>query len=167
MEIKTFCKNCKFRHAFTLVELLVVISLISILAALTFVSYVGVQRQARDSQRKSDLRQYQGSLEVFANRNGGLYPERNNSSGVSSATTLCTDLGMTGCSQDPRNTNDQSFDYRYQSDGSLSTGKPTALRYVLWAKLENTQDYWVICSNGKTGTRPQGTFSVTGGNCPI
>ena len=165
MKAKNFKSEVE-KSSFTLVELLVVISLISILAALTFVSYVGVQRQARDSQRKSDLRQYQGSLEVFANRSSGLYPQRNNSSGVS-ATTLCTDLGMTGCSQDPRNTSDQSFDYRYQSDGSSSTGQPTALRYVLWAKIENTQDYWVVCSNGKTGIQPQGTFSVSAGNCPI
>jgi prepilin-type N-terminal cleavage/methylation domain-containing protein len=47
----------KIIKGFTLIELLVVISLIGLLAALALVSYIGVQKQGRDTQRKSDLRQ--------------------------------------------------------------------------------------------------------------
>ncbi len=45
------------QKAFTLIEMLVVISLIGILAALAMVSFSSVQKQARDTARKSDLKQ--------------------------------------------------------------------------------------------------------------
>lgn len=40
---------------FTIVELLIVIVVIGILAAITIVAYNGVQQKARDTQRKSDM----------------------------------------------------------------------------------------------------------------
>jgi prepilin-type N-terminal cleavage/methylation domain-containing protein len=46
----------RFRHhGFTIVELLIVIVVIAILAAITIVAFNGVQQRARDSQRMSDL----------------------------------------------------------------------------------------------------------------
>jgi prepilin-type N-terminal cleavage/methylation domain-containing protein len=156
----------KAEKGFTLIELLVVISLIGVLAALALVSYTGTQKQARDSQRKSDLRQYQNASELFANKNNGLYTSRTSSSGVRASTTLCTDLSLTSCPEDPRYDEDNSFVYSYQSNGTDS-GNVDATQYVLWGKLENTTDYWVLCSNGKAGTASQTGFSVSGGNCPI
>lgn len=153
-------------QGFTLIELLVVISLIGILASLALVSYTGAQRQARDAQRKSDLRQYQTALESFANRKGGLYPSYTTT--VSAAGSLCTALGnsISGCPQDPRNLDDASFVYNYQSDGT-GAGSTTGVRYVLWAKLENTTDYWVVCSDGRNAAKAQAGFAVSGGNCPL
>jgi prepilin-type N-terminal cleavage/methylation domain-containing protein len=156
----------KAEKGFTLIELLVVISLIGVLAALALVSYTGTQKQARDSQRKSDLRQYQNASELFANKNNGLYTSRTSGSGVRASTTLCTDLSLTSCPEDPRYDEDNSFVYSYQSNGTGS-GNVDATQYVLWGKLENTTDYWVLCSSGKAGTASQTGFSVSGGNCPI
>lgn len=45
----------KSKSGFTLVELLIVIVVIGILAAITLVAYNGVQQKARDSARKSDV----------------------------------------------------------------------------------------------------------------
>jgi prepilin-type N-terminal cleavage/methylation domain-containing protein len=151
---------------FTLIELLVVISLIGLLASIALVSYTGVQKQARDTQRKSDIKQYQLGLENYANKNGGLYPQRNVT--VSADTTLCSDLGMTNCPSDPRKTKDATYDYKYQSDGTASDGTAVAAKYVLWGKIENasTTTYWVICSNGKTNQATSG-LPPTGGSCPI
>jgi prepilin-type N-terminal cleavage/methylation domain-containing protein len=152
---------------FTLVEILVVISIIGALTALVLVSYTGPQKQARDSQRKSDLKQYQSSLEVFANKTNGLYPSRSDSAGAIASIALCTDLEMTGCSEDPRNAKDSSFVYRYQSDGS-GADSADATQYVLWGKLENKEDYWVLCSNGKVGAISQASWSnPSEGNCPL
>lgn len=51
----------------TLIELLVVITLIGILSGLlvTIINPVGLRAKARDSQRKSDLKQIQTALELF------------------------------------------------------------------------------------------------------
>lgn len=43
------------QKGFTIVELLIVIVVIGILAAITIVAYNGIQQRARDAQRKSDL----------------------------------------------------------------------------------------------------------------
>src|SRR3989338_2002064 len=108
----------KLSLGFTLIELLVVISIIGILASLAIVSFSGTQKKARDTERKSDLRQYQNALEIFANRNNGLFPSYTNSGGASLSTTLCSDLNLTNCPVDPRHEDDASFDYKYESDGS-------------------------------------------------
>ena len=154
-------------HAFTMIELLVVISIIGILAGLATISFTNSQKQARDSARKSDLRQYATAVEAFANKNNGLFPGYNNASGVQASAGLCTTLAMTACPEDAKYSNDNTFSYRYQSDGSVATGAAVATRYVLWGKLEGTTDYWVACSNGKVGKRAQSGFGVSTGTCPI
>jgi prepilin-type N-terminal cleavage/methylation domain-containing protein len=157
----------KFTNAFTLIELLVVISIIGILAALSLASFSTAQKQARDTQRKSDIGQYQNSLESYANKNNGLYPSRPDAAGASSD-TLCTDLTLTGCATDPKNTSDASFAYKYQSNGTVSNGLGTATKYVLWGKLESTANYRVVCSNGKNGNILQASWvNPTLGVCPL
>lgn len=148
---------------FTLIELLVVISLIGLLAALALVSYMGTQKQARDTQRKSDLRQYQNSLEIFANKNNGIYI----SYSPYNAAELCGDLGLgENCPDDPRKEQDGQSWYRFSADGD-GDGTITATKYVLWAELENIDDYWVVCSNGKTGADGLSGGLPTAGTCPL
>ncbi len=161
--------NKHLKKGFTMIELLVVVSIIGLLAALALVSFTGSQKQARDSARKSDLRQYSTSLEGFANKNDGLYPMYAVASGVtaSSPTGLCGDLGLETCPEDPKNSNDPSYYYRYQSDGAASDGSATATDYVLWGILENSTDYWVVCSTGQVGAKAQSGFGVSGGACPL
>lgn len=142
------------RKAFTLIELLVVISVIGILASIALVSFGPAQKQARDTQRKSDIKQYQNALETYASKNNGLYYV----SGASiKPSSICLTLtgSATGCPDDPK-TGTSPYDYHYQTNVSGST-------YVLWAKLENTAVYWVVCSNGKVGT----IASFSGGSCPL
>ena len=156
----------KKNFGFTLVELLVVISVIGILASIVLVSFTGSQKQARDTQRKSDLKQYQLALENFASKSGGLYAQRPTTS--SADTTLCSDLGLTTCPSDPREVKDATFDYKYQSDGTIDNGAAAATKYVLWGKVENVTSttYWIVCSNGKTGQATTG-IPPSGGTCPL
>lgn len=63
----------KRRRGFTIIELMVVIIVISILAAITLLAYNGVQQRARNSQTASAVQAYLKTLNVYLNDNGA-YP---------------------------------------------------------------------------------------------
>lgn len=67
--------------AFTIVELLIVVVVIAILAAITIVSYNGITSQAKDSALKSSLSQAKTKLELYKVRHGA-YPATGNLSEV-------------------------------------------------------------------------------------
>ncbi|MDN5275584.1 MAG: hypothetical protein JWN33_233 [Candidatus Saccharibacteria bacterium] len=58
---------------FTIVELLIVIVVIGILAAITIVAYNGIQGRARDSRVDGDVRLVKTALEMYKADNG-FYP---------------------------------------------------------------------------------------------
>jgi len=60
-------------HAFTIVELLIVIVVIGILAAITIVAYNGIQNRARDASMVSDLTNTAKQLELVR-ADTGAYP---------------------------------------------------------------------------------------------
>lgn len=68
------------KQGFTIVELMIVIIVIAILAAITIVAYTGVQSRAHDSAVQQDLRQLGTALEIFRSHDG-QYPAAN-STGV-------------------------------------------------------------------------------------
>lgn len=61
------------QKGFTIVELLIVIVVIGILAALVLNTFSGVQRRARDTERQTDINSVATQLEVYYNDNG-KYP---------------------------------------------------------------------------------------------
>ena len=61
------------KRGFTIVELLIVIVVIAILAAISIVAYNGIQQRARDSERQSDINVMQKQLELFY-VDKGYYP---------------------------------------------------------------------------------------------
>lgn len=73
------------RRGFTIVELLIVIVVIGILAAITVVAYNGIQQRAQDSRRLSDLKNIEKALELYQVDNG-KYPLATGSVG---GTTQC------------------------------------------------------------------------------
>jgi len=60
------------RSGFTIVELLIVIVVIAILAAITIVAYNGIQQRARDSIRADDLATIKKVLMLYQAVNGGV-----------------------------------------------------------------------------------------------
>lgn len=66
----------KSKHTgFTIVELLIVIVVIAILAAITVVAYTGIQDRAKESNVQSDLSAFMKKIEIArVNASDGLYP---------------------------------------------------------------------------------------------
>jgi prepilin-type N-terminal cleavage/methylation domain-containing protein len=165
--------------AFTLIELLMVMGVLAALATIFLNTFPASQRRARDAQRRSDLNQYQISLERFANARDGFYPRRTvgqfHASDLSgAANSLCNDLGLSNCPEDPRD-GQTSCDgdlcrYYYQSGPDTAScdtgGEICAIRYTLRAQLEaETNSIWAYCSDGRSGTvEDSATFSD--GACP-
>ena len=75
---------------FTLIELLVVVSLIGILATLIMANLNATRGRARDSQRKSDIRNIQTALRIYYN-DEGQYPTS------SSGRIVACGSGSTAC----------------------------------------------------------------------
>lgn len=58
-------KWAKQKHGFTIIELLIVIVIIAILAAITLVAYNNIQARARDAQRMQDIKTLAKALEEY------------------------------------------------------------------------------------------------------
>lgn len=65
-------KPPKKPQGFTIVELLIVIVVIAILAAITIVAYNGIQARARDARRSSDIAQIKKALLAYDATYGGV-----------------------------------------------------------------------------------------------
>lgn len=129
---------------FTIVELLIVIVVIGILAALVVVTYNGIQQKARDTERKTDVNALHGQLEAY-NAQNGKYPTLAN---VNDSTWRGTNMkGLDSAAlQDPKGSaqtlvaapaaNDYAF-APTASDGSACDNTTTdCLKYTLTATLE-------------------------------
>src|SRR5665648_1025044 len=73
---------------FTIVDLLVVIVVIGILAAITIVSYTGISSKAVQASLQSDLSNAKKRLDIFYTDNGS-YPATNNCGIAESTTNIC------------------------------------------------------------------------------
>lgn len=71
------CKIVKFNKGFTLVELLVVITIIALLTTMGLVVYQNTSRRGRDGRRQTDLEQVRTALELYRSDNG-QYPTDTN-----------------------------------------------------------------------------------------
>ncbi len=87
--IQTAHRN-RTSSGFTIVELLIVIVVIAILAAITVVAYNGIQARARDTQRKSDVAALVKAFELYYADNG-MYPVSSGSTAINSAWSSTAD----------------------------------------------------------------------------
>lgn len=72
----------KRQKGFTIVELLIVVVVIAILAAITIVAYNGIQNRANDTAVMSDLKSLSTKIEAWKVDNGELYPSAGSGSGT-------------------------------------------------------------------------------------
>lgn len=126
----------QLKFGFTLVELLVVITIIGVLAAVGLASFRTSQIKGRDAARKSDLKEIKNALEFYFNDNG-KYPDAPLPFG--SEFTDGTTVFFRVMPQDPF-----GFSYAYRVVPSSANQK-----FQLYAHLENSQD--PSCLAGSSG----------------
>lgn len=108
------------QSGFTIVELLIVIVIIGILAAITVVAFNGVQQRARDSARSSDIASVRKALELYRADNG-IYPSVGSDNSGYNLSTLSTALVPTYISSLPNDPNTSLTNYQYVR-GSAASG---------------------------------------------
>lgn len=161
----------RFR-GFTLIEMILVMAVITTLAAVFLNTYPAAQSRARDSRRKSDINQYASVLEVYANSHNSLFP--GSITGQSFSTAPCTTLGVTSCVVDPRDGENvchgNNLCRYYYHANNCDNLTACATQYFIRARMESEADWWVICSDGRRGTVPgtwtDANFNSQLGNCP-
>jgi prepilin-type N-terminal cleavage/methylation domain-containing protein len=70
-EVRTMLRNTK---GFTLIELMIVVVIIGILAAIAIPNFISMQDRAREGSVKSNMHTFQLAVEDFAVQNDGTYP---------------------------------------------------------------------------------------------
>ncbi|MEK7495682.1 MAG: prepilin-type N-terminal cleavage/methylation domain-containing protein [Patescibacteria group bacterium] len=122
------------RKSFTLIELLVVIAIIGSLSALFLPNFMAARERARDSQRKSDLKQIQKAFEIYKQDQSdssfpASLPTANQcwSSGGSGVTCPAGNIYMNKFPTDP-------------TAGKVYYYTPSEQDYTLCACLENKAD---------------------------
>lgn len=116
------------KNGFTLVEILVVATIIAVLSGLGFVSYATLSKQSRDSRRIADLQNLRSALE-FYNSEAGQYPLSAN------INVLVTEGYLQSIPKDPKT--EENYIY-YSLDGSS---------YELCTNLEGS-DASISCGGG-------------------
>jgi prepilin-type N-terminal cleavage/methylation domain-containing protein len=138
------------QRGFTIVELLVVIVVIGILAAITIVSYTGISSKAVNSSLQSDLSGAKKRLAIFYTDNGA-YPATNNCGIAESTTNICLKTsGSNSFTYTPINTTSPLAFHLSSTNGSTTyTATDTVGPYT---PITCPTGYIVVPGNSTYGT---------------
>lgn len=121
------------KSSFTLLELMIVIVILGVLAAMISGNFITSLKKGRDAQRKSDLEQVQKSVEMYYEDNKS-YPASITFGGQLCHPNGCdTKIYMEKVPNDPTS----NMNYQYCVDAANS-------KYQLYTNLENSQDPRII-----------------------
>jgi len=161
--------NSSLKHSskqgFTIVELLIVVVVIAILAAITIIAYNGITKRANDSSIQSTLSQAAQKIEMYkTNNDGTLYPSTLTAAGLDNLTNTGGRTYAYSISSDSTQfclALSQSGRTYYASNISLSpkTGICTA-----GVGVQGTGD---VATDGSSSPTAQPTYSIFDGQVPF
>ena len=141
------------QRGFTIVELLIVIVVIALLAAITIVAFNGIQKRGSDSQRKSDIAAITKALELYYIDNG-RYPAGSGSGTINGSWSTTADASWqnlatalapyaTKLPTDPISTpaaavtSGTGYNYAYYANTSTFCDAGVGKMYILVYRLES------------------------------
>lgn len=126
-------------RGFTIVELLIVVVVIAILAAITIVSYQGITARANDAAVQNDLSAFAKRIQLYAVENYGTYP---------TTTAVLSTLELRASRQSYETNEVNRGNLTYCTDGAT----PSA-RFVLVGKSKSGT-VWIHSSTNGPGLYP-------------
>ena len=128
---------------FTLLEILVVISIIGLLVAMGAASYSTAQKKGRDARRKEDIRAIQNAMEQCYSVNNGSYNVY--STGNFTSNIICGGSTVMNNVKDPKSNPTTSYYYRVISSIATNYNICADLEEVgSWSGTE--QDFCITAS---------------------
>lgn len=135
--------NLQQKHAFTLVELLVVVAIIAIIAALLLPSLAASMHEARMKQCQNTLRQFGASMIKFSSENDGAYPHRFFGSGTSGSTPYMAGIKPNHLKWKH---SDRRFDWRIELAKALEINDLCQCPFTEWVDLAGSGRGYVEAS---------------------
>ena len=149
------------QRGFTIVELLIVVVIIAILAAITIVAYNGIQNRAKTSAAKSSASSVQKKAEI-AGGTSGSYPTT--TAGFASADTASSlaGSGIRMVGNAPTSTfGNNDVSYRVCTVAASGNSLPIA-EIGIWNSEKNAAEYTVLGAGTSAGCTTWASY-VTGG----
>ena len=143
--MKNLFKKSKGKEGFTLVELLIVIVILGILAAIVIARFAGATKESKEANLKGNLRTLRAAIEMYkANSNTNSYPP--DLSALSDGTNADVD-SKTFLERTPIDPFYRSKQTSFTTGGTLTPGETGASRE---AKIDATGGGWAYDStNGR------------------
>jgi len=117
----------KISKGFTLIEMLIVITIIALLASLILVGMGGARAKTRDSRRIADLHNVMNALELYYAKNY-YYPQSISTWADLDAELIGAGIGVSRIPKDPLTNTGKNYEYGVEDTDYQD--------YVLGAKLE-------------------------------